>query len=104
MEFKVHFTEQCLEDIENICDYISRQFKTDKSAIRLRKEIREKTKQLGTNPEMYESINKIDRLKRTYRKIVINNYILLYTIDNKNKIVYISHMYYGQQNYFEGLI
>ena len=60
MEYKVKFTEQCLEEY--------------------------------------------DRLKREYRRIVINNYILLYTIDESKKIVYVSHMYYGEQNYFQGLI
>ena len=34
-----------------------------------------------------------------YRRIVIKNYVVLYTIDEENKIVYISHMYYKKRNY-----
>ena len=34
-----------------------------------------------------------------YRRIVIKNYVVLYTIDEEKKIVYISHMYYKKRNY-----
>lgn len=104
MEYKIIFTEKCLEDIENICEYISKDLKAEQAAIRLRKNIKKKVKNLTNTPEMYEKINKMDRLKRMYRKIVIQNYILLYTIDEIQKVVYVSHLYYGEKNYLEGLI
>lgn len=50
-------------------------------------------------PRLYSKIEKKDRLEREYRRMVIKNYVLLYTIDECNKIVYVSHMYYGKQNY-----
>ena len=40
-------------------------------------------------------------LKRTYRRIIIKNYIILYTIDEKNRKIFESHMYYSGRNYFE---
>lgn len=104
MEYKVIFSEKCLEDIELICEYISNTLKSYKSANRLRNMIIEGTECLSTFPEMYSRINKHDRLKREYRRIVIKNYILLYTIDYKEKRVYVSHMFYGGMNYLEGLI
>lgn len=104
MEYKVKFTEKCLEDIEHICEYISRELNAEQAAIRLRTKIKERVNNLTKTPEMYEKINKMDRLKRMYRRIVINNYILLYSIDEIEKVVYVSHMYYGERNYLEGLI
>ena len=41
----------------------------------------------------------MDDLKRRYRRIVIENFVVLYTIDEDNGIVYVSHMYYGGRNY-----
>ena len=41
------------------------------------------TENLIKNPKMYVQINKSDRLKRRYRKIVIDNYILLYEFVKK---------------------
>ena len=53
---------------------------------------------------MYAKTEKSDKLKRIYRRIPIENYILLYTIDKEKEIVYIAHFYYGGRNYLEGLI
>lgn len=55
-------------------------------------------------PRMYSKINKYDRLKKEYRKIVIDNYILLYTIDSQKNTIYISHIFYSGKNYLNGLI
>ena len=49
----------------------------------------------------YAEIDKSDELKRIYRKIVIKNFIILYTIDENNSVVYVSHMYYGGRNYLD---
>lgn len=104
MEYKVKFTEQCLEDIENICEYITEKLKEINASNNLRIKIMKVTENLIKNPKMYVQIDKSDKLKRKYRKIVINNYILLYTIDNKENVIYISHLYYFGRNYLQGLI
>ena len=104
MEYKVKFTEQCLEDIENICEYITEKLKEINASNNLIIKIMKLTENLIKNPKMYVQIDKSDKLKRKYRKIVINNYILLYTIDNKENVIYISHLYYFGRNYLQGLI
>lgn len=104
MEDKVKFTEKCLEDIEEACQYIEEKVKTENAADRLRIKIKDSVKGLSTSPEMYAKTEKLDRVKRVYRRIPIDNYVLLYTVDKENKIVYMSHMYYGGRNYLEGLI
>lgn len=104
MEYKVKFTEKCLEDIEDVCLYINEKLKAENAANKLRIKIKDSVKGLSTSPEMYSKTEKLDRVKRVYRKIPIDNYVLLYTVDKENKIVYISHMYYGGRNYLEGLI
>ena len=104
MEYKVKFTEKCLEDIDEACNYIEERLKAKNAANRLRIKIKDSVKGLFEFPEMYAKIEKIDREKRIYRKIPIDNYVLLYTVDEENKTVYISHMYYGGKNYLEGII
>ena len=54
---------------------------------------------LAESPKLYMKIEKKDRRKRDFRRIVIDNYIILYTIDEEKKTVYIAHMYYGRRNY-----
>lgn len=104
MEYKVQFTEKCLEDIEEACEYIKEKLKEEKASNRLRIKIKDSVKGLSTSPEMYAKTEKFDKVKRVYRRIPIDNYVLLYNVDKENKIVYISHMYYGGRNYLEGLI
>ena len=104
MEYRVKFTEKCLEDIEEACQYIEEKLKAENSANKLRIKIRDSIKGLSISPEMYAKVEKLDRVKREYRIVPIDNYVLLYTVDKENKIVYISHMYYSGRNYLEELI
>ena len=82
-----------------IYDYISNNLKEDNAAKRLMTEVTDRVLDLAVSPELYMKIGKVDRLKREYHRMVIRNYIILYTIDFKKKKVYISHMIYGKRNY-----
>ena len=82
-----------------IYDYISIRLKESLAAKRLFLKINDKISHLSKNPYIYSKAGKIDKLKREYRKIVIGNYIVLYTLDFENKKVYISHIIYGRRNY-----
>ena len=104
MTYKVKFTEKCLGDIEEACQYIEEKLKAENASTRLRIKIKDSIKGLAISPEMYAKIDKIDKVKREYRRIPIDNYVLLYTVDKENRIIYISHMYYAGRNYLEGLI
>lgn len=104
MEYKIQFTEKCLEDIEDACQYIKEKLKEESAANRLRIKIKDSVKGLAISPEMYAKTEKFDRLKNEYRRIPIDNYVLLYTVNNKRNTVYIVHFYYGGRNYLEGLI
>ena len=104
MEYKIQFTEKCLEDIEDACQYIKEKLKEENAANRLRIKIKDSVKGLSRSPEMYVKTEKFDRLENEYRRIPIDNYVLLYTVNKKRNTVYIVHFYYGGRNYLEGLI
>ena len=59
---------------------------------------------LAESPRLYAKIDKKDKRKRDFRKIVVDNYVILYTIDDNKKTIYISHMYYGGRNYLDGVL
>ena len=50
-------------------------------------------------PKKFAKIEKKDKLARIYRRMSVSNYVILYTIDEKEKITYIAHIYYGRKNY-----
>lgn len=97
--FKVEFTDQCIEEMTEIYDYIVDKLKAYKAAENLINEVNDRVIELGRFPELYTKIGKADRLKRDYHRILIKNYVLLYTIDYEKRKVLISRMIYGRRNY-----
>lgn len=98
-QYKVIITPTAYKEINQIYDYISENLYARKAAHDLMEQVELEIKRLKTSPEIYTEIEKIDELKRRYRRIVIKNYVILYTIDNDNQTVYVAHMYYGRRNY-----
>ena len=97
--FEVRFTNKCIEEMIEIYEYISNNLKEDNAAKNLMTEVTDKVLNLSNAPELYMKIEKFDRLKREYRRMIVKNYVVLYTIDFEERIVYISHMIYGKRNY-----
>lgn len=97
--FEVEFTEQCIEEMTKIYDYISTELKENEVAKRLINEVNEKLLDLANSPEIYMKIGIKDRLKREYHRIVVKNYVVLYTVDYEKEKVFISRMIYGRRNY-----
>lgn len=97
--YEIEFTEDAREEIRDIYEYISKNLFAEEAAKRLMRKMRESIMSLGESPEICKKIEKTDKRKRDFRRMVIDNYIILYTIDKTKKIIYISHMYYGRRNY-----
>lgn len=98
--FEVEFTDECIEEMTEIYEYISNNLKQDNTAKKLIAEVMNRVLELANEPELYMKIGKVDRLRREYHRIVVKNYVILYTIDFEKRKVYISHMIYGRRNYF----
>lgn len=102
MEYRVKLTDQFLEEFEEIIDYISRQLKNIDASNRLMEKVKNNILLLENSPRMYIGTEKTDRTERQYRRMIVNNYVILYTIDELKKMVYIAHIYYGGRNYLDG--
>ena len=101
MEYSIKLADQFLEEFEEICDYISNKLKNIDASNRLRKKVIDNVLLLEISPKMYTKIEKTDRTERQYRRMVVNNYVILYTIDDLEKIVYVVHIYYSRRNYLD---
>ncbi len=97
--FEVEFTDACIEEMTENYEYISHNLKEDNIAKRLMTEVIDRVLDLANAPELYMKIGKVDRLKREYHRMVVKNYVILYTIDFEKRKVYISRMIYGRRNY-----
>ena len=99
--FEVEFTEQYIEELNEIYEYISNKLKENNIAKKLLKEVNQKVLNLETMPEKYMKIGKTDKLKRNYHRMVVKNYVVLYTVDHKNRKVYVSSIVYGGKDYLK---
>lgn len=99
--FEVEFTDECIKEMNEIYQYIDDKLKAGNAAKKLMSEVADRILNLSKLPESYMKIGKIDRLKREYHRIIVKNYIILYSIDFKKRKVFISHMIYGRRNYLE---
>ena len=99
MEYKVKLADQFIDEFEEICNYISNNLKNIDASNRLREKVMYNVLLLENSPKMCTEIEKTDRTKRKYRRMNINNYVILYTLDEMEKIVYVAHIYYGGRNY-----
>lgn len=104
MAYKTELTDEFIEEIRDIFAYISNTLKDPNAARRLRKKVIHNILLLEDSPRICKKTEKLSKAKRPYRRMVINNYIILYTIDETNKVVYISHIYYNKRNYIDYLL
>ncbi len=102
MEYSIKLADQFLDEFEEICDYISNKLKNIDASNRLREKVIYNVLLLENSPKMCPEIGKIDRTERQYRRIIVNNYVILYTIDELEKMIYIAHIYYSGRNYLDG--
>ena len=97
---KIFFTDNAISDMNSIFEYISEKLYLPNSARKLMREINDKIENLKYMPKIYNVIKKNNFLKNEYRKIVIKNYVIIYTINESIKTVYIVNLYYSKSNYF----
>lgn len=97
--YTIEFTEDCRNEIIDIYEYISKNLVAKGAAKKLMRKMRDSVNQLAEFPNLYVKIGKTDKLKRDYHRMVINNYVVLYTVDDIQNKVYIAHMYHGKRNW-----
>lgn len=97
--YEIIFTPTCINEIKQVYRYIDKHLYANKAAKILMRKIQNKVQSLKYAPEIHSKIEKYDSLKRTYRKIVVDNFVILYTVDKEKMIIYISHMYYVGMDY-----
>ena len=102
MEYSIKLADQFLEEFEEICDHISNKLKNIDAQNRLREKVIYNVLLLENSPQMCTEIENTDRTERQYRKMIVNNYVILYTIDESEKVIYVAHIYYSGRNYLDG--
>lgn len=97
--YRVTVTSTALRELIRVHDYILNDLNAEQAAKRMLELIENQIEMLRYTPMMHMKIEKFDETQNQYRRIIIKNYVLLYTIDEGNNIVYVSNIYYGKKDY-----
>lgn len=101
MSYNVIISEEAHKDIDNVMNYFVNSLKNSTAAARLLGKIEKTYIDLADNPFMYAYCNDSRLRSDGYRKAVIDNYILIYRVDEANNTVFVVRFFYGRQNYID---
>lgn len=93
-EYNINLTDQFLEEVNEILYFFPNSFSYKR---KLYYEIRNIVSTLSIFPERYAKLNNI---KENLRKLKINKFVIIYKVDKINSQVYILHIFYEKQDYF----
>ena len=101
--YKLEYLKTALDDISQIISYIKDTLCNKTAAISLLKNILKVSDKLTVFPYSYPVYTPIRKLKYEYRKLVIQNYIMFYYINESTKTVTISRVVYARSDYIKKL-
>jgi len=99
MAYKIDVSEDAHRDLDEIITYIALVLTNATAAIKLLDKIEKSYQSLVDNPYLYSLCDDASLQEKGYRKIAINNYLVLYRIDGKRKKVFVVRILYGARNY-----
>lgn len=95
-KFQIYWRNSFTEDLSNIYYYHSKILKEPYVAESFHNKIKSSLATLEYFPEGYSSRKLKDK---TYRKLIIDNYIIIYEVNKDTGQVFILHIFHGSQNY-----
>ena len=101
MAYKLIISKDVHFDIDGIVSYMVDKLQNQTAAIGFLDDVEKSYKNIIGNPLMYGLCNDDKLRNQGYRKIPIKNYIILYSVDKKEKTVTVMRIFYGGRNYTE---
>ena len=102
-KYIIDISTEAKQDLGNILDYIKNKLLEPVVANKYLRLINEKIKSLEYYPERFGVIDSELIENKTYRKLIIKNYIVIYRVDVEKKTVHIVRVVYGGMD-FENLL
>lgn len=99
MAYNIIVMPAAYDDIDNIYVYISETLCAPTAASNLLNKLLQEIHRLKDFPLSGELQPRTENLKWIYRRLIVDNYIIFYTLDEKTETVYIMRILYGASNY-----
>lgn len=99
MKYKLIFADSFNSDLEESLEYIANTLDNKRAAFNLLKTVKEKIVALQDFPEMYRFCDDERLRQKEIRKMLVKNYLVLYTVDYKNKAINVLRFAYAKSDY-----
>jgi toxin ParE1/3/4 len=100
-KYRVDVSEPAENDLRDIVRYIASQLSVPISATRMMELFEEAMLSLSDMPQRCPLVSD-DRLSQMgYRKLIVKNYVVFFSIDEKNKVVDVERILYGGRDFSE---
>lgn len=96
--YEIILTDIAKEELEEIYSYIEKHLLMGNTAKALMGKIEENILVLGRNPYLYKEIH-VKPHNDIYRRLVVDNYVVLYEVEEEHKQVVIYRVLYGKRDY-----
>ncbi|AYO31227.1 MAG: toxin ParE1/3/4 [Thermoanaerobacteraceae bacterium] len=97
--YKLKFTPVAYNDLEQIYQYIAGNLLAEQAANNLIDKIEERITRLKSFPYSGSYVGDDILKSKGYRKLILNNYIVFYLVDEQEKQVVIMRILYGASQY-----
>ena len=99
MDYKLQITQMADRDLDAILTYIMVDLQNVEAAIHFADQVDEHYDKLIDNPYIYEECRQPLLKHSHYRKVAIGSYLLIYRVDDENRIVYVERFFSSMQDY-----
>ena len=98
-KYKLSIMPRAAIDLDSIFAYISNELSSPKAAQNLMLKVHNSFMRLRDVPESCPLCQDEILLAKGYRKLVVNNYIALYTVNHETRAVVVMRVFHGRQDY-----
>lgn len=98
-KYRVDVSEPAENDLRDIVRYISAQLSAPMTALKMMDTIEEAITGLAVMPQKCPPVNDERLAMLGYRKLLVKNYIVFFTIDEKPKVVDVERILYARRDW-----
>jgi len=99
-KYRVDISEPAENDLRDMVRYISAQLDAPITALNMMDAIEAASGGLVDMPQQYPPVTDERLATMGYRKLLVQNYIVFCTIDEKNKVVDVERILYARRDWF----
>lgn len=96
--YSIKYLNVFKKDLKNIIDYLSIDLGNGEAAHRLIGNIDNKINLISENPRMYQRLYFAQPLKHDYRYFVSGKYMVIYYVDDEEKMIVVQRIVYAKRN------